>query len=276
MASVGMRRLLAGLVLAATGAALSSATPVYWDEFKRTYAIKPGTAIDATSCGVCHTSPPKRNSFGATVDNAFRAAGSKKLTAALLASVEGQDPDKDGFTSGREIRADTLPGDASSKPNGEPDVPAAEAPASDGTDATEASGTGASTPLGAPDHAFHPAIVHFPIALFLFGTVLELIGIARKSKEFRMAGWWNLLAGSVTSVAAMVTGLAAMNWQSRTADAATQLHQILGIAATVLMLATCVVRRKSAPESPLYIAWLLLVAALVSAAGHFGAVLVHG
>lgn len=54
--------------------------------------------------------------------------------------------------------------------------------------------------------SLHPKFVHFPIALFLSYTLLEIIGIAFKKESFNKAAYMILLLSLLGAVAAVLTG----------------------------------------------------------------------
>jgi len=52
----------------------------------------------------------------------------------------------------------------------------------------------------------HPILVHFPVALLSVALVFDIIGWARKSSSFRVAGLYCLAAGAVGTVLAVLSG----------------------------------------------------------------------
>ena len=87
--------------------------------------------------------------------------GNKSFSAALWQELGSLDSDKDGASNQAEVQAGTLPGDPNSKPAATAGAtpPASPAP-------PEKRETEFSRALH-PVNAFHPIMVHFPIALFL-------------------------------------------------------------------------------------------------------------
>ncbi|MBK8050309.1 MAG: DUF2231 domain-containing protein [Anaerolineales bacterium] len=64
------------------------------------------------------------------------------------------------------------------------------------------------TPL---DH-FHPAVVHFPIALLLTGSVVALVQLYRSGPlDLRVTAWVLLAVGGLGAIGAVVTGLFAQS-----------------------------------------------------------------
>lgn len=235
-------------------ASYANARPDFLEVFVKTY--QPKSLLTELGCKICHTDPPRRNAYGKAIKDAGTGGD---LTLATLQAVEGLDSDGDGVSNKDEIAADTAPGEANApvKVATPPPPPAAEAGL-------------------IPKHGFHPVIIHFPIALFIFGALLELIGWRKKDGVMRQSGWYCLLAGSVTSLGAVATGLYAFFQNGYGWEGQVLIHFILAVSSTVLMLGTTAWRRKGAHESMAYIILLLLTAILVGVTGHFGGNLVYG
>jgi hypothetical protein len=98
----------------------SMALPPFLGVFKSNYKIKDDSTLGKANCGICHVKPPQLNPYGQDVKKQLEAAKSKMVTPAMLKKIEKLDSDKDGFSNIAEIKADTLPGDPSSKPAGKP------------------------------------------------------------------------------------------------------------------------------------------------------------
>lgn len=246
------------LNLALVVAGQSMALPAYMQTLHSSYKIKPESIIGKAQCMACHIKPPKLNSFGLQVQ-ATLAGGDLKTE--LLKGIEKDDADNDGVSNGTELAGDSLPGDAESKPTG-------------GSQSTGAAIVPAKSIL--PTHAFHPLIVHFPIALFLFGVVLDAWGGMRKSDALRLGAKWNLTVGALASLGAVPTGLLARSFKGYDFSGAVLVHLLFAVSASILMLFIAGWRQKSAPVSKAY--WLILglSAIAVGVAGHFGASLVFG
>ncbi len=56
-----------------------------------------------------------------------------------------------------------------------------------------------------PSH-FHPMLVHFPVALILIGFLSELAYLFFKKESLSFAGFWLLIFGALSAVAAYLTG----------------------------------------------------------------------
>src|SRR5450432_3706711 len=102
-----------GFMLLATAA---FALPPMLKVFETTYKPAKNGKLAKATCSVCHlvAGKPELNPYGNDVKGALK--GSKTLTPANLKAIESKDSDKDGVTNGKEIKADSLPGDKSSKP----------------------------------------------------------------------------------------------------------------------------------------------------------------
>ncbi len=249
-----MKRSLVILTMAVmAGAAFGN--PDILESFKKTYA--PKSALAEKGCLICHTSPPQWNPYG----RAVKEAKPGPVTAANFQAIEGEDSDGDGASNKDEIEAGTLPGDPKSTPEGTAAPVQAPASSSGGL---------------IPKHGFHPLIVHFPIALFLFGAFLEVFGWKKKEPDARKAGWWCILAGGLSSIFAAGSGLLGFFLNGYEWSGPPLIHFIFAISSVVTMLATVAWRRKGVQDSSAYFSLLILAAILVGLAGHFGAILVYG
>jgi len=255
-----------GILLAVVGSA--HATPEIWEAYRTHYAIKPDSDAGKAMCSNCHTSPPEHNAFGKRLKAAMQEKHSKTLTPEILASLEGDDSDGDGWTNGDEAKAGFNPGDPKSHASGTP-------PKKDATTAAAPAASGDSVLF--PKHSFHPVLVHFPIALFIFGAFLELWGFYKRDAALRGAGYWNLLFGSIATSVAIATGFIGALRQGfdLAVGGPVFLHLALAILASLLMLGTVLWRKGKALESTGYWALLVLAAIAVGVAGHFGGNLVY-
>lgn len=194
---------------------IANARPNYVEVVKEAYHPKVGgkIAMNAQSCDLCHATagPPKLNLFGTDVKQALDSAHTKTLTAAMLHTLDAKDSDGDGFDNGTEFVADTLPGDASSKPAGAPPVNKVL------TASTRSqTGEGAANPYNPKDllfprHGQHPIIIHFPIALFIISLFFDFLGLRRRDNILAATGYLNLIVAAITAPLAMLTGFIA--WQ---------------------------------------------------------------
>lgn len=245
---------------------IGHATPENWKVFKTHYGTSASSRIFKTDCSVCHIEAkfPARNGYGKALE-AHQAADSRVITPADLTAIESEDSDGDGFSNAEEIQADFLPGDPKSHPAGKPKPAAAP---------KESTPTASESEL-IPRHSFHPAVVHFPIALFLFGVLLELWG-ARSKPEARIAAKYVLIGGAISTLLTLPTGLAVFLRSGFKWEGVALIHFILALVATALMVAVATLRAKAQQTSIGYWVLLLLAGAVVAAAGHFGGVLVYG
>ena len=139
---------------------------------------------------------------------------------------------------------------------------------------------------------FHPAVVHFPIALLVFGGAAAGLSFFTGSRAQSIA-FYCLLWGSLSAVLASILGwsFAAEKGYARwdfipdaSSLADTQLlfrHRWTGIAVAVLSVITlclAIIARKY-PNRPIRHIWklgMLILAVLVSITGHQGGELVYG
>lgn len=129
---------------------------------------------------------------------------------------------------------------------------------------------------------FHPAIVHFPIALILMAAFSELLGMILKREFLRDAAFFLLSMGTLSGVIAVALGWSAgayanfpeMEWVFT-------LHRWLGASTGALaLIATAVgrfARRRNTPGAiRAYRTALFTAALLVGITGHFGSALIYG
>lgn len=146
-------------------------------------------------------------------------------------------------------------------------------------DSEETSGAGWFEELLAklfPDHGFHPLVIHFPIALFVFGTLLEIVGWWWGDFRVRQAAFWNLAAGSLATLIVIPTGAIAFMLSDYTWKGMVVYHMAFAGAAAILMAATVLWRRKGPHTSWQYLAVLIASTVALGIAGYFGGELIYG
>ena len=96
-------------------------------------------------------------------------------------------------------------------------------------------------------HAQHIVLIHFPIALFVSGVVLDLLSRGKIVSGFATAAYINLTIAALTVVPAAATGLLAWKFalDGRRLKGLLLLHFAGGVASTVLILASWWVQRRS-------------------------------
>jgi uncharacterized membrane protein len=131
--------------------------------------------------------------------------------------------------------------------------------------------------------AFHPLVVHFPIALLLTAAFLELVSVWKKeSPGLRSAIAVNLTLGTVAAVVAATLGWLDAAHIGFEPDLKPVLawHRWLGTSVAFGSLITTIlwfrVRTNSSTCLWLYRAALWSLALLIGITGHLGALLVYG
>jgi uncharacterized membrane protein len=126
--------------------------------------------------------------------------------------------------------------------------------------------------------AFHPGVVHFPIALLSVAALLEVFQILRKRKEPAPGTSTLAYLAAAAAVPASLFGFMLADYDG--AEGATiDLHKWLGVASTVVAIAAagCAVKAKTCAGSLVGLRLsLILGAALVGATGYIGGELVFG
>ena len=131
---------------------------------------------------------------------------------------------------------------------------------------------------------FHPAIVHFPIALILAAGLAELLLLATGRPIFASATRFILPLAALGALAAALLGWAASAGAHYPPDLAQVLeqHRWLGASVVVFSVSAAILRERveRAPAAAglrwSYRGVLLLAVLLVSATGYFGGELVYG
>jgi uncharacterized membrane protein len=125
-------------------------------------------------------------------------------------------------------------------------------------------------------HAQHVVLIHFPIALYLAGAVLDLAGSWWDKEKLGEAAYYNFTLAAIFALPAVLTGLAAWHWQLEGQRLKGTLleHLLAGLTASVAICLTWTLhflaRRK---KSNLPRARFLLEAAgtlAIVVAGHLG------
>lgn len=262
------------LVALALVSAIAMATPDQMQAFREVLQLKESSHLYKAECSVCHVKPPVHNPFGKELKAVLSASKKDLITLEMIKSLDQRDSDGDGWPDGEEIQQDFLPGDPNSHPAGMPPGQ---------KDHKKMMGANMDNPSGGqrslfdqvvPKHSFHPMFVHFPIALFMFGAGMDLVGWRRKNQSMRQVGWLGIFAGAVTTLIAVPSGLMAFLRNGFEWQGTSLIHVIFAVLATLLMTGTVLWRRKAAHESYAYFALLLLAAIAVGLAGHFGGQLV--
>jgi uncharacterized membrane protein len=126
-------------------------------------------------------------------------------------------------------------------------------------------------------HAQHPVIVHFPIALFIFSVVFDLLAIWKRHPALVKAAYYNLIGAALTAPIAIATGLTAWQWQLEGSKLKGNLllHMIFALASSGMIWVLCgwrVSQRKLPERRPglVYIILAFATVALIALAGHLG------
>ncbi|HVU18355.1 MAG TPA: DUF2231 domain-containing protein [Candidatus Didemnitutus sp.] len=129
----------------------------------------------------------------------------------------------------------------------------------------------------------HPVILHFPLALLVVGSVLELFRCFRDSPFLEQAVRGLLGLGAIAALIAAGSGwlLAAHEHIRSDQRLILELHRWIGLAAAVWAVAAWWSARAWGDAKAMKLVWgrrafALVTLVLITAAGHFGAALVWG
>lgn len=130
--------------------------------------------------------------------------------------------------------------------------------------------------------AFHPAAVHFPIALLLAALPAELITVVGRSKKFATAGRYCLVLGALSAVVTAGLGWCMGGFRLIDGDWGIMTrHRWAGtgvalLAVWLLVLCPLSARPEARVARRLYLMSLVLTAALVAVTGFLGGAMVWG
>jgi uncharacterized membrane protein len=125
-------------------------------------------------------------------------------------------------------------------------------------------------------HAQHVVLVHFPIALFITGVALGLVARWTKRPGLAEAGYLNLLAGAVSTLPVLATGILAWQFQleGQKLKGILLLHLVLACVSSVLIWLVWWThfrgRRRGGAPSGYLMPLELLAVAVISLTGHLG------
>ncbi len=123
---------------------------------------------------------------------------------------------------------------------------------------------------------FHPLVVHFPLALWLTGTLFDILAWRRRDPLFPRAASWLVGLGLLGAAASIALGwVDLLNLEQQGVGTGLvlrhRLHSLLAYAATLAYAVNFVWRRRTPDRVGLpLLALSLLGAALVAVAGYMG------
>ena len=127
---------------------------------------------------------------------------------------------------------------------------------------------------------FHPAAVHFPIALLLGAALAELISVRRNSTFFQEAGRFCLWVGTIGAVGAALLGWLYGGFHMTDDAPFLTLHRWNGTGIGILALLTLWLlersMRQQASRRGSYRVALLVTALMVGTNGYLGGLMVYG
>ena len=130
----------------------------------------------------------------------------------------------------------------------------------------------------------HPLIAHFPIALLLVGVACDAIGIAMRRAFFLNTGYLLFSLGALSAIPVALTGEQAGELAQHIDRIAADLdeHDRFGTGATLLAVGLALVRTHFTLKKRfigmiryVYLAFTLVTAGLIAAAGYTGGHLVY-
>lgn len=130
---------------------------------------------------------------------------------------------------------------------------------------------------------FHPMLVHFPIALVVFGFIADFSSLMLKKEVcLSKAGFYLLLAGTLSAILAVLTGVFFTSEMSGTAGEVKEIHEVFAWITLSILILTSLVRTfilvKNSENTTLkWLAFSLYALATISVSltGFYGGSLVY-
>ncbi len=131
-------------------------------------------------------------------------------------------------------------------------------------------------------YLFHPMIVHFTIALFLFTVLLDILGLILKKDSFHVASWYSLIASGIAVIFTVIAGLIAESMvnASPAAQDIIEIHEKIGFSILTIILSLVIWRIVLKGKMPVKGRTLFLVISvigviIITIGGYFGGELVY-
>ncbi len=129
----------------------------------------------------------------------------------------------------------------------------------------------------------HPMLVHFPIALIVLGFVADFAALIFKQETcLSKTGFYLLIAGTLSTLSAILTGLFFTSEMSGSAETIQETHELFAWVTISLLVITSILRlilviKKSDNSNLKWFAFVLyaLAAISVSITGYYGGTLVY-
>ena len=125
----------------------------------------------------------------------------------------------------------------------------------------------------------HPLLVHFPIALFSTGLLLDILSKLLNNEELDHAGFWTMLMALISSPFTIIAGIFAFMEEGSWLDLYQFQHGILVLISTLLLLVLFWVRikfqldiRYSNLKRNIYLFFNILAVGILFYAAHLGAI----
>jgi uncharacterized membrane protein len=129
----------------------------------------------------------------------------------------------------------------------------------------------------------HPMLVHFPIALVVFGFLGDIASlIFKKETCLSKIGFYLLIVGTLTAICAWLSGFLFTSEMSGSAGEIKETHELFALITIVVLIVTSVIRivLKTKNKEDSKVKWLVLVlyglaAISVGITGFYGGTLVY-
>ena len=96
-------------------------------------------------------------------------------------------------------------------------------------------------------HAQHVVLIHFPIALYFIGVLLDILSAGRKKSAMSLAAYYNLAIAAMSTVPVIATGLLAWRFalEGQALKGILLQHLLLAVTSSALIVITWWIHRQA-------------------------------
>jgi uncharacterized membrane protein len=132
------------------------------------------------------------------------------------------------------------------------------------------------TPARVLDHPLHPMLIPFPIGLWVFSLVADIVYRVNGDPLWLGIAYWTMVGGTVGGLVAAVPGLIDyLSLRDRQAIRIATIHMTLNLVIVGLFIANLVLRTRGYPPTALPLVLSVIAVALLLVSGWFGWELIY-
>ena len=132
------------------------------------------------------------------------------------------------------------------------------------------------TPASIRNHPIHPMLIPFPIGLWVFSLVADVVYLSVHDPLWHTMAYWTMIGGTIGALAAAVPGLLDyLSLREPRAVRIATIHLTLNLTIVALFIANLILRTLNYPPTAPFVLSCAGVAMLV-VSGWFGWALIYG